>query len=131
MIKGIRITLVAIIVLLFVGGMIWNWSYYSTHSNDIVSRTFTGRIYFDKLNEYSQFKQYLATHPEVNIVKLETLSSPDTLVDFELRVNSDMIIPYGVNTETLKYNPDGEISVTIMVTGLVVVLIIISLLGHK
>ena len=86
-------------------------------TDKVLSTEYEGRIYFDNLAEYQEFKEYLATNPDIKIVELEVLSSSDPLVDFKLTVNSDKFVPYGAATSRrYQYN---ELTIMIAIVAFV------------
>lgn len=92
------------ILVIIAGAMIWglvaNYNHTKSIEGVIECQTYEGRLYL-KADEYSQFKQYLANHPEVTMSKLEVISPPDALIDFEFKSPSTTIVPYGELTHTL------------------------------
>lgn len=75
-------------------GIWWAVDDYNTGKDVVVSRTYEGRLYLPA-GEYESFKQYLADNPQVEIARLDVLSSPNALVDMSLVAPGDTVVPYG------------------------------------
>ncbi len=88
-----------LIVLLVVGSILVGFGTYKYANPD--SYTYTGRIVFVSEQEYSQFKQFLVDHKEIDISntsdrqRLTILSSsPPIIVDYKLQIASNINFAY-------------------------------------
>lgn len=105
--KRLIVTLLIGAVLAGYGYGIW-WAVddYNTGKDVVVSRTYEGRLYLPT-GEYESFKQYLADNPQVEIARLDVLSSPNALVDMSLVAPADTLVPYG---EVVKERTRADLS---------------------
>ena len=109
--------IVGLLLLVISQGVIW--SMWAEHHNEIESRVYTGRLYLVE-EEYSQFKQYLANHPEVIINKMDVMSSPDAVIDMIIKAPPETIVPYG--KEKLYYHWDSADIVMLSMASVFVML---------
>ncbi|KKN27707.1 hypothetical protein LCGC14_0861830 [marine sediment metagenome] len=115
----------------YFGGLIYFWTDYIENKDVITSRVYSGRIYFEVEEEYSQFKKYLATHPEVRIQKLDVLSSSDPLVDMRIEAPAETIFPYG---KVVKEYKEGDLYHPVLYTviaGVVTALLFLIFIPPK
>ena len=86
--------LIAAVLAGYAYGVWWTVDDYNAGKDVVVSRTYEGRLYLPA-EEYETFKEYLADNPQVEISRLEVLSSPNALIDMSLTAPADTIVPYG------------------------------------
>ncbi len=69
--------------------------------------------------KYEEFKKYLADYPDIEIVKLDVLSSENPLVDFSVKIPGGAPFPWGEVEATLYGSDIGKLSFMIfaMIAG--------------
>lgn len=69
------------------------WTDYNNLKDQVLNRAYSGREYFNP-DQYEEFKKYLGTNKDIEILKLGVLSSPNVLVDFQVRGKGDFKFPW-------------------------------------
>ena len=88
------------------------------HNDEVVGRTYEGRVYLVE-QEYEEFKKFLADNPEVKIHNMETLSSPNALIDMKLYAPVSIEVSYDLKvTEHYKSEIEDVWLAVILVTFL-------------
>ena len=111
-------------------GVWWIVDDYNTGKDVVVSRTYEGKLYLPA-EEYETFKQYLAENPQVEILRLDVLSSPNALIDLVLVAPADTIVPYGEVAKERMQSDVGVFTLLIpMMLGAPLLIFIITIMAR-